>query len=186
MFSAFTKICVHMASYMSDHKQHILVVEDDYSIRRLIEDVLSERGYSVAVAESGDVAMLQMREHRPDLVLLDLMMPGMNGWAFLQTRESDRDLVTIPVLVISAAGQTGIGDAQKLGAPVYLPKPFDVDTLLREVSRLCDGPVRQCAWCGRVMDRVGEFRYPSGRKLRWATHGICPVCKAREKRQLLG
>lgn len=163
--------------------RHILVVEDDFSIRTLIEDVLSERGYSVAVAESGNEALIQIRARRPDLVLLDLMMPGMNGWTFLRSR--DHDLMRIPVLVVSAAGQSGIGEAQELGAPVFLAKPFDVETLLREVERLCEAPVRQCAWCGRVMDSAGDFRYSSGRKLRWATHGICPVCKDRERRNFL-
>jgi hypothetical protein len=68
---------------------------------------------------------------------------------------------------------------------VFLSKPFDVDDLLNHVERLCTDPVRQCAWCGKVMDAAGDFRLHSGRKLRWASHGICPECKARERRALL-
>jgi DNA-binding response OmpR family regulator len=163
----------------------VLVVEDDPAIRALLQDVLRDSGYTVALAETGDQALEHMREQRPDLVLLDLMLPGMNGWTFLRTRERDRQLATVPVLVISAAGSTGTGHAQELGAPVFLDKPFDVVELLTEVNRLCSGPVRQCAWCGQVMDEAGQFRLRSGRKLRWATHGICPTCKEAERQELL-
>ena len=163
----------------------MLVVEDDPAIRALVRDVLHDSGYTVATAETGDQALEQMREQRPDLVLLDLMLPGMNGWTFLRTRERDRQLATVPVLVISASGPTGTGHAQELGAPVFLDKPFDLVELLAEVKRLCSGPIRQCAWCGQVMDDAGQFRLRSGRKLRWATHGICPTCKEAERQELL-
>ena len=163
----------------------MLVVEDDPAIRALLQDVLRDSGYTVATAETGDQALEQMREQRPDLVLLDLMLPGMNGWTFLRTRERDRQLATVPVLVISASGPTGTGHAQELGAPVFLDKPFDLVELLAEVKRLCSGPIRQCAWCGQVMDDAGQFRLRSGRKLRWATHGICPTCKEAERQELL-
>jgi DNA-binding response OmpR family regulator len=163
----------------------VLVVEDDPAIRALLQDVLRDSGYTVAIAETGDQALEQMREQPPDLVLLDLMLPGMDGWTFLRTRERDRQLATVPILVISAVGPTGTGHAQELGAPVFLHKPFDVSELLAEVNRLCSGPIRQCAWCGQVMDDAGEFRLRSGRKLRWATHGICPTCKEAERQELL-
>jgi twitching motility two-component system response regulator PilH len=163
----------------------VLVVEDDPAIRALLQDVLRDSGYTVTTAETGDQALEQMREQRPDLVLLDLMLPGMNGWMFLRTRERDRQLATVPILVISALGPTGTGHAQELGAPVFLHKPFDVSELLAEVNRLCSGPIRQCAWCGQVMDDAGQFRLRSGRKLRWATHGICPNCKEVERQELL-
>jgi DNA-binding response OmpR family regulator len=166
-------------------RKHVLIVEDDPAIRTLLEDVLRDSGYTVASAESGDEALDQMRARHPDLVLLDLMLPGMNGWTFLRTREKDRHLANVPVLVISAAGPSGTGHAQDLGAPVFLHKPFDIVQLLQEVKRLCSEPVRQCAWCGQVMDDAGEFRLRSGRKLRWATHGICPSCKEHERQELL-
>jgi CheY-like chemotaxis protein len=168
-------------------QKHVLIVEDDAAIRDLIEDLLRDRGYAVSVAESGIDALEQIRENPPDLVVLDLMLPGMNGWTFLEhkAREQNRSLAGIPVLVVSASGPKGLGDAQELGAPVYLAKPFDIDHLLHEVERLCEGPVRQCAWCGQVMDSQGKFRLRSGRKLRWASHGICPICKERERRAFL-
>ena len=165
--------------------RHVLIVEDDAAIRGLLEGVLQSEGYAVSLANSGIDGLAQMRVRQPDLVLLDLMLPDMDGWTMLRVRERERDLAQIPVLVISAAGPTGLADAQELGAPVYVAKPFDVEHLLKEVDRLCSGPARQCAWCGQVMDEAGEFRLRSGRKLRWATHGICPTCKESERQDLL-
>ena len=166
-------------------RAHILVVEDDPAIRQMLADLLAERGYSVAEASNGRAALEQMRERQPDLVLLDLMLPDMNGWTFLRARERERELARVPVLVLSAAGPDAIGEAQELGAPVFLSKPFDLDKLVAEIERLCASPVRQCAWCGRVMDSGGQFRLRSGRKLRWASHGICPTCKEAERQELL-
>ena len=109
----------------------------------------------------------------------------MNGWTLLEVREHERSLASIPVLVMSAADPRGLARAQELGAPVFLPKPFETTRLLEVIRRLCGGPVRQCAWCGQVTDDGGEFRLRSGRKLRWATHGICPACKEKERQDLL-
>jgi DNA-binding response OmpR family regulator len=166
--------------------KRVLIVEDDAAIRSSLEDVLRGEGYDVLVATNGVEGLRQLRAHVPDLVLLDLMLPDMNGWTLLRQRERERGLARVPVLVLSAAGPEGIADAQELGAPVFLTKPFDVDRLLAEIEKLCAGPVRQCAWCGQVMDDSGAFRLRSGRKLRWATHGICPACKAKEREELLG
>jgi CheY-like chemotaxis protein len=165
--------------------KHVLVVEDDEAIRSLLQDVLDGGGYVVSVARSGFEALAHMRRRQPDLVVLDLMLPDMDGWTLLRVREREGHLARIPVLVISAAGPNGVAEAQDLGAPVFIAKPFDIETLLREIERLCSGPVRQCAWCGQVMDERGDFRLRSGRKLRWATHGICPVCKEKERQELL-
>src|SRR4051794_36644588 len=101
----------------------LLVVEDDAAITSLLSDVLTDAGYSVSIAGSGAAALEEMRKHLPDLVLLDLMLPDMNGWSFLRERERERDLASVPVLVISAAGPGGTAEAQQLGAPIFLAKP---------------------------------------------------------------
>ena len=153
--------------------------------RIVLEDELQSEGYVVSLANSGVDPLAQMRVRQPDLVLLDLMLPDMDGWTLLRVRERERDLAGIPVLVISAAGPTGLADAHELGAPVYVAKSFDVEHLLKEVDGLCSGRARQCAWCGQVMDEAGECSLRSRRKLRWATHGIGSACKERERQDLL-
>ncbi len=164
------------ASSITPSAKQVLIVEDDPAIADVLEDVLHENGYAVTVAHTGVEALSALRVGHTDLVLLDLMLPDMNGWTFLRVRERGR-ADNVPVLVTSAAGREGIAQAQKLGAPVFLAKPFKIERLLVEVGRLCAGPVRQCAWCSRVMDDAGDFRLPSVRNLQWATHGICQSCE---------
>ena len=162
----------------------VLVVEDDEAIRQTLLDVLADGGYTVQGAVDGAEAIEQMEQQRPDLVLLDLHMPGMDGWEFLAIKAGRSGLADVPVLVLSATSERGIGHAQEQGAPVFVRKPFAVDDLLAEVNRLTSEPARQCAWCGQVRDLSGAFSLHSGRKLRWASHGICPRCKAEEQAEL--
>jgi two-component system, chemotaxis family, chemotaxis protein CheY len=163
----------------------LLVVEDDAAIQAVLQDVLTTAGYSVSTVDTGTRALDHMRAEAPDLVVLDLMLPDMDGWTFLRLRERERDLAKVPVLVVSAASPQGLAEARQLGAPILLTKPFDVDALLGVVGRLCSGDVRQCAWCRRVMDDQGSYELNTDRRLRWATHGICPSCKRREQEELL-
>jgi CheY-like chemotaxis protein len=165
-------------------RRRVLVVEDDNAIRQTLADVLQDGGYLVDCAVDGAEAIAQMERRRPDLVLLDLHMPGMDGWEFLAIKAGRLGLAEVPVLVLSATSQRGLGNAQEQGAPIYVRKPFAVDALLAEVDRLTTQPTRQCAWCGQVKDDSGAFTLPSGRKLRWATHGICPACKAEKQAEL--
>jgi hypothetical protein len=108
----------------------------------------------------------------------------MNGWDFLEARAGNTRLAEVPVLVVSAAGPGELDSARTLGAPVCMSKPFDIEPFMATVDRLCSGPVRQCAWCGQVMDEWGRYKLRSGRKLRWATHGICPGCNATVRAQI--
>ena len=166
--------------------KYVLVTEDDDSIRDLLEQALSDAEYSVATASNGTRAIQLMHERSPDLLILDLMMPDMNGWELLRRMADSPDLAAVPVLVVSAAATSGLSEAQDLGAPVFLPKPFDIDELLLEVERLTTRPIRQCAWCGQVATSNGQFDLHSGRILPWATHGVCPQCKRRQIQEILG
>ena len=112
----------------------ILVVDDDDDIRDTLAEALSLDGYRVTTAANGKVALEQARVTRPDLILLDLMMPVMSGWAFMEARHGDSRLASVPVVVVTAAF-----DACAEGATVLLRKPFELDTLLTIVARLCDG-----------------------------------------------
>src|ERR671935_1947935 len=102
--------------------KHVLIVEDDQGVSNALEDILRDSGYSAEAASDGREALARMRERRPDLVVLDLMLPGLDGWGFLTARESDRELASVPVLVVSAVGPVGRRRAGDLGAPVFLPK----------------------------------------------------------------
>jgi two-component system response regulator CpxR len=107
----------------------VLVVDDDHAIREVMAEVLRDEGYDVVCAENGLQALREMRkEHRPDLVLLDLMMPVMSGWEVLEQIEGSADLSRIPVVVVSA--MSGPGGHE------HLSKPVDLARLLATVGRL--------------------------------------------------
>lgn len=109
-------------------KKKILIIDDDIHINEMLDDVLSRDGYDVSHAYSGTEALLILKESRPDLILLDLMLPGLNGEeVLLQIRD-------IPVMVVSA--KAGLADKVSLlkgGAVDYVTKPFEIEELLARI-----------------------------------------------------
>ena len=112
----------------------ILVVDDDLAIRTMLETVLEDEGYQVVLAGNGQEALEQVRRQRPALVLLDLMMPIMNGWEFLETVKTTPELKNLPILLLSASREVA-ATAQQGVVKGYLPKPFELDKLLFYVER---------------------------------------------------
>lgn len=106
----------------------VLIVDDEPDIREAVSELLSEEGYEVLGAADGDEALRKARACHPSLVLLDLMMPGMNGWEFRARQKGDPELATIPVVVVSALGR-----AAGVDAVAYLEKPFELEALLSAV-----------------------------------------------------
>jgi CheY-like chemotaxis protein len=113
----------------------ILVVEDDRVVREVVSDALVYAGYAVAKATDGADALEQLRDHRPDAILLDMMMPVMDGWTLLNAIHGDRDLRSIPVGIMSAVPSLR-REALAQGIEVAVGKPFNVDELLEQVERL--------------------------------------------------
>ena len=111
----------------------ILVVDDDAAIRASICEILELEGYPVITAADGAAALRQIEEARPALVLLDMRMPGLNGWEVASALHECG--VTMPILVMTAAQDARLW-AEQIGAGGYLAKPFDLDDLLDAVERL--------------------------------------------------
>jgi len=107
----------------------VLVVDDDRDIRELLVELLGGEGYLVSSAADGRQALLEAHAHRPDVILLDLMMPVMDGWQFRAAQLEDPDLAGVPVVVISAFDHD-------LDAAAVMQKPFLVEELLATVHRL--------------------------------------------------
>jgi two-component system chemotaxis response regulator CheY len=110
---------------------YILVVDDDVAIREALEAVLEDEGYVVQSAANGReaLALLRAGEGPPAVILLDLMMPVMNGWEFRAAQQDDPILAQIPVVVISADRDVA-AKAAALQVPRYLAKPVNLDVLL--------------------------------------------------------
>jgi len=113
---------------------HILVVDDEPAIRRALYANLAARGYEVTAVETGEEAMQQAEARRIDLVILDLMLPGLSG---LDVCRGLRAMSSVPILVLSGHGEERIKvRALDLGADDYLTKPFGIDELLARVRAL--------------------------------------------------
>ena len=111
---------------------HILVVEDDQDINRLLCRILTDGGYDVRPAFSGSEAVLWAEQYDYDLVLLDLMLPGITGEEFIARMRKKR---TMPIIVLSAkAGLEDRVNVLRLGADDFIPKPFDNDEVLARVE----------------------------------------------------
>ena len=127
----------------------ILVVDDEPMVRDTLGQVLADEGYIVDVAVDGEDALDRVQAARPDAILLDLMMPGMNGRQFLQALRNDPAYEQVPVLIMTAVHGLEVNLAS-IGASEVVEKPFDVDDLLnkvalavyrsRDADRLAHGP----------------------------------------------
>lgn len=119
----------------------VLVVEDDLDIREVMRMVLEASGYQVFEAGDGAEALAVARAHRPGIILLDLMMPGMDGFQFRELQLQDPEIAAIPVVIVSGGGAVP-QKAAELGAAGYLVKPTDVQSLLSVMRDLCRAGVQ--------------------------------------------
>jgi two-component system, OmpR family, alkaline phosphatase synthesis response regulator PhoP len=115
----------------------ILVADDEKDIRKLISFVLQKHGYQVVEAVNGTQALQLAKDEKPDIVLLDLMMPQVNGFEVCRQLRSNPTTSKTPILMLSAKSQSSdIMDALLLGAAYYLVKPFTPRDLVEKVSEL--------------------------------------------------
>lgn len=116
-------------------RARILVVEDDDAIRYSVEAVLSDEGFSVKVASDGQMALALARAWQPHVIVLDLVMPRMNGWTFAETYRS-LPIAHAPIIAVTAAAEGAAKAAAEIGAQEVLVKPFDLNYLLEVVAFL--------------------------------------------------
>jgi two-component system response regulator MprA len=119
--------------------RRILVVEDDPSLRETLAEVLADDGHEVRVAEDGEAALAAIREWTPELIVLDLMMPRMDGFAFRQAQRAHAGTVETKILLLSAAHQVEAA-AEELQADAWLVKPFGLYDVLESVEGLLGTP----------------------------------------------
>jgi CheY-like chemotaxis protein len=112
----------------------ILVIDDDSSIRDLIETILYFEGHDPVTAADGEQGLQLLDRHQVDLIILDMMMPKVNGWQFLKAYKR-RPRANPPVILYTAA-VLGAHDTHQLGVSAYLLKPFDTSHLVEWVNRL--------------------------------------------------
>ena len=116
----------------------VLVVEDDPDMRELERSALSYAGYDVVVAENGHEALQALETHHPAVIVLDVMMPGMDGLTFLLERMRRGVAVDVPVVCVSAGGPAVAGEALQLGAAEFVGKPVSLEDLCERVAHYCE------------------------------------------------
>jgi PleD family two-component response regulator len=114
----------------------ILVVEDDSGTAEFLSSLLAPENYQVTTAEDGASGLLRAQRDRPDLILLDVLLPGMNGFEVCQRLRQDPATAAIPIILLTALGETKDKiTGLKLGADDYVPKPFDASELAARIER---------------------------------------------------
>ena len=134
----------------------VLIVDDEPDILLMLRVNLEAEGYETALAADGETALRRIADERPDLILLDVMMPVMDGWGVLEALS--RDIFNHRVVVVSAkASDRDMRRALELGASAYLSKPFDPDELIEVVGRvLSSTPAQVEEHRSELLARVAE------------------------------
>lgn len=116
----------------------ILIIEDEIILRNLLEKKFKQEGYDVAVAVDGEDGIDKMRENKPDLIILDIVMPRLDGFGVMEKMQEDEGLKNINIMIVSNSGQpVELDRARRLGARDWLIKTdFDPQEVISKVSKI--------------------------------------------------
>ena len=136
---------------MKDRKK-ILIIEDDRDIVRLVKYNLEKLGMEVFEAFNGQEGLDLARDKSADLIILDLMLPQIDGYEVLEALKEDKNILDIPVIILSAKVSAGaIVKGFQMGASDYIPKPFSIDELTSKVKEFLGERITKCC-----ADNAGE------------------------------
>ena len=139
----------------------VLVIDDEPAVREIVQRFLAREGYRVETAASGEEGLRLARAAAPDVITLDVLMPGMDGWAVLAALKADPRLADVPVIMLTIVEEKNLGYA--LGAAEYLVKPLDRDRLVEVIRRhrperpilVVDDEAEQRGLLRRILEREG-------------------------------
>lgn len=124
---------------MPDTQHLVLVVDDHPPTVRLIQNALEQEGFSVISAANGAECLIAVHENRPDLVVLDVIMPVMDGFQTLRVLRENRDTKALPVVILSIRdSDQDVLEGWRTGADLYLTKPFRIEDLVAAVKRVLE------------------------------------------------
>jgi CheY-like chemotaxis protein len=115
----------------------IMIVDDDPEVRELCDLLLERAGYQRTIASSGEEAVSLLEQVTPQLIVLDLNMPGMDGWSVAALVRKHERTARIPILVMTGLTQNVENAARRAGATAFVLKPIDAKRFVKEVKRLC-------------------------------------------------
>ncbi|HUP45000.1 MAG TPA: response regulator [Thermoanaerobaculia bacterium] len=118
-------------------RKRVLVIDDDLPLRGMLAAALRQHGFQVLLAGDGSEGQRALKIHQPNVVLLDLAMPNVNGWDFLQRLRDTGRLGKVPIIVLSAHLRVDPQAILQMGVSAILPKPFNLTELLDLIDHLC-------------------------------------------------
>jgi len=140
----FRDACLRLVESGRREAPRVLIVDDDPSIRQICREVLELGGYQVRDAGSANAALTEARRFRPDMIILDVMMPGIDGYRTAEMIRADASIGIAPIMFLSARGDTADKvRAFRSGAEDYMVKPFDAAELLARVAKALDRQARE-------------------------------------------
>ncbi|MBU0992759.1 MAG: response regulator [Proteobacteria bacterium] len=179
---------------MKQRSPLILIVDDNPQNIKVLGTIIGKAGYEVAIAMKGKDALLMLEKETPDLILLDIMMPEMDGYEVCAHIKSNKKTCDIPVIFLTAKRETDdLVRAFNVGGVDYVTKPFNANELLmrvrthvelklaREEIRTLKGIIPICANCKKIRDDKGFWdqveTYITKHTEAKFSHGLCPVCE---------
>ena len=121
---------------MAELRKRILIVDDDPAIIKLLHNLLSNKDYEVITAKDGVEAMIQVKAHKPDMIVLDIMMPEINGYDVCRTLKFDSPYKDIPILLLTSREREIDPRIGQMMGIDYMQKPLDREVFLARVSRI--------------------------------------------------
>jgi len=123
--------------------KRILIIDDDPIALELIEYALQQEGYETITAPNGVEGLAKVRDEKPDLVVLDVMLPGLDGFEVCHRLRAEPETARLPILMLSAkAREVDIDTGRRMGADMYVTKPMDPSALVVQVGTLLEGEHR--------------------------------------------
>ncbi|MCD6147617.1 MAG: response regulator [Thermoplasmata archaeon] len=150
----------------------IMVVDDEYEVADIVKKMLESEGFEVIIANSGEEALKKLEKERPDLILLDIMMPGMDGWETLKKIKSNEKFRDIPVSMLTALPLTPDDTKDKPINSIenYIVKPFSKKVLLQKVNDILDREKEINEMYEKIKREVGEEEAEEYKKLSLAVN----------------
>jgi len=150
----------------------IMVVDDEYEVADIVKKMLESEGFEVIIANSGEEALKKLEKERPDLILLDIMMPGMDGWETLKEIKSNEKFRDIPVSMLTALPLTPDDTKDKPINSIenYIVKPFSKKVLLQKVNDILDREKEINEMYEKIKREVGEEEAEEYKKLSLAVN----------------
>lgn len=172
---------------MENRKKLVLIVDDNSENRKVLGSLLVEHGYDVGIAVDGPKALEFLKNEQPDLILLDVMMPGMDGFEVCEKLKSNLKTKSIPVIFLTAKTNTeDIVKGFKVGGVDYVPKPFNSEELMARVDthmemKVLRGLLPICSSCRSIRNDEGYWQsieeYIEDHSSALFSHGLCEKCE---------